>query len=197
MDYEVFLLGRIKEEWERTGDNQTAVARGLQRTGAVITAAAAIMVAVFAAFTFARLTEVKKLGFSLAAAVLIDATLIRIILVPAAMQLSAAGTGGSRLAGPAVAPDRSGRVSWRSAAGWRSVSNWLSAVCPEAKGAGCCHPMWGRSPCGSRRRVIPVEDGNGDEGNEVLGDVLTLSYTAAPYAGTRPAEDQRGNLLSL
>ncbi|MCD6058826.1 MAG: hypothetical protein K0Q89_2356 [Thermomicrobiales bacterium] len=87
MDYEVFLLGRIKEEWEKTGDNQAAVERGLQRTGAVITAAAAIMVSVFAAFTFARLTEVKTLGFSLAAAVLIDATLIRIILVPAAMQL--------------------------------------------------------------------------------------------------------------
>ena len=87
MDYEVFLLGRIKEEWDRTGDNAAAVARGLQRTGAVITTAAAIMVTVFAAFTFARLTEVKELGFSLAAAVLIDATLIRIILVPAAMQL--------------------------------------------------------------------------------------------------------------
>jgi RND superfamily putative drug exporter len=87
MDYEVFLLGRIKEEWEKTADNQMAVERGLQRTGAVITAAAVIMVSIFAAFTFARLTEVKTLGFSLAAAVLIDATLIRIILVPAAMQL--------------------------------------------------------------------------------------------------------------
>jgi putative drug exporter of the RND superfamily len=87
MDYEVFLLGRVREEWVKTGDNRMAVERGLQRTGAVITAAAAIMVSIFAAFTFARLTEVKTLGFSLAAAVLIDATLIRIILVPAAMQL--------------------------------------------------------------------------------------------------------------
>jgi RND superfamily putative drug exporter len=87
MDYEVFLLGRIKEEWERTGDNRLAVEHGLERTGAVITSAAAIMVTVFFAFTFARLTEVKELGFSLAVAVLIDATLIRIILVPAAMQL--------------------------------------------------------------------------------------------------------------
>ncbi|MBW3632301.1 MAG: MMPL family transporter [Chloroflexi bacterium] len=87
MDYEVFLLGRIKEEWELSGDNKVAVARGLQRTAGVITAAAAIMVAVFAAFTFARLMEVKQLGFSLAAAVLVDATLIRIIFVPAAMQL--------------------------------------------------------------------------------------------------------------
>ncbi len=87
MDYEVFLLGRIKEEWERTGDNRIAVGRGLERTAGVITSAAAIMVVVFAAFTFARLREVKELGFSLAAAVLIDATLVRLILVPAAMQL--------------------------------------------------------------------------------------------------------------
>ncbi len=87
MDYEVFLLSRIKEEWERTGDNRTAVGRGLQQTAGVITSAAAIMVAVFAAFVLARLTEVKALGFSLAAAVLIDATIVRIVLVPAAMQL--------------------------------------------------------------------------------------------------------------
>ncbi|MDQ3693128.1 MAG: MMPL family transporter [Chloroflexota bacterium] len=87
MDYEVFLLGRIKEEWERTGDNQSAVRLGLQRSAGVISAAAAIMVVIFSAFTFAKLMEVKQLGFSLAAAVLIDATLIRMILVPAAMQL--------------------------------------------------------------------------------------------------------------
>jgi RND superfamily putative drug exporter len=87
MDYEVFLLGRIKEEWDRTHNNEEAVVSGVQRTASVITAAAAIMVAVFTAFTFAQLMEVKELGFSLAAAVFIDATLIRIILVPAAMQL--------------------------------------------------------------------------------------------------------------
>ena len=87
MDYEVFLLSRIKEEWERSGDNRGAVAAGLQRSAGVITSAAAIMVAVFAAFVLARLTEVKALGFSLAAAVLIDATVVRIVLVPAAMQL--------------------------------------------------------------------------------------------------------------
>ena len=87
MDYEIFLLRRIKEEWEHSGDNSAAVSLGLQRTAGVITAAAAIMVAVFITFTFARLMEIKQLGFSLAAAVLIDATLIRIILVPAAMQL--------------------------------------------------------------------------------------------------------------
>ncbi len=87
MDYEVFLLGRIKEEWERTGVNEVAVAQGLQQSARVITSAAAIMVAVFAAFTFTQLPEVQQLGFSLAAAVLIDATLVRIVLVPATMQL--------------------------------------------------------------------------------------------------------------
>ena len=87
MDYEIFLLRRIKEEWEHCGDNSAAVSLGLQRTAGVITAAAAIMVAVFTTFTFARLMEIKQLGFSLAAAVFIDATLIRIVLVPAAMQL--------------------------------------------------------------------------------------------------------------
>ncbi|MDQ2654532.1 MAG: MMPL family transporter [Chloroflexota bacterium] len=87
MDYEVFLLGRIKEEWDKSGNNQEAVVKGVQRTASVITAAAAIMVAVFTAFTLAQLMEVKELGFSLAAAVFIDATLIRIVLVPAAMQL--------------------------------------------------------------------------------------------------------------
>jgi RND superfamily putative drug exporter len=87
MDYEVFLLGRIKEEWERSGDNRLAVGRGLERTAGVISSAAAIMVVVFAAFTFARLREVKELGFSLAAAVFLDATLVRLILAPAAMQM--------------------------------------------------------------------------------------------------------------
>lgn len=87
MDYEVFLLGRMKEEMDRTGVNKVAIANGLQHTAGVITSAAAIMVAVFAAFTFARLTEVQQLGFSLAVAVLLDATLVRLVLVPAAMQL--------------------------------------------------------------------------------------------------------------
>ena len=87
MDYEVFLLGRIKEEWDKTHNNEEAVVTGVEHTASVITAAAAIMVAVFSAFTLAQLMEVKELGFSLAAAVFIDATLIRILLVPAAMKL--------------------------------------------------------------------------------------------------------------
>lgn len=87
MDYEVFLIGRMKEEWEKTGDNETAVARGLQYSAKAITSAAAIMVTIFGTFTLAMMLEMKQLGFSLAVAVLIDATLIRVLLVPAAMRI--------------------------------------------------------------------------------------------------------------
>ena len=87
MDYEVFLLSRIKEEWEKTGDTNEAVAYGLEHTARTITSAAAIMVAVFTAFAFTSMVEVQQIGFALAAAILVDATLIRILLVPATMRL--------------------------------------------------------------------------------------------------------------
>ncbi|MEV6100284.1 MMPL family transporter [Nocardia sp. NPDC051981] len=75
MDYEVFLIRRMKEAWERTHDNATAVAEGLQRTARPITAAAAIMVAVFASFLSADVMELKEIGFALAVAVAIDAVI--------------------------------------------------------------------------------------------------------------------------
>ena len=87
MDYEVFLLARIREEYLRTGDNTEAVGWGLEHTARIITSAAAIMVTVFGAFAFARLLPIKELGFGLAAAVLLDATIIRIVMVPATMRL--------------------------------------------------------------------------------------------------------------
>jgi len=87
MDYEVFLLTRIREEWLKTGNNTTAVARGLAHTAKVITHAAAIMIVVFASFLIAHILEIKELGFGLSMAVLIDATLIRLLLVPATMRL--------------------------------------------------------------------------------------------------------------
>jgi RND superfamily putative drug exporter len=87
MDYEVFLMSRMREEWDLTGDNERAVRSGVTRTGRVITAAAAIMVVVFASFIFARNTEIKQIGFMLAAAVLVDATVVRMLLVPAVMRL--------------------------------------------------------------------------------------------------------------
>jgi len=87
MDYEVFLLTRVREEYDKTGDNRRAVADGLAATGRVISAAAAIMVCVFAAFVLGEDRSLKMFGFGLAAAVFIDATIVRLVLVPAAMEL--------------------------------------------------------------------------------------------------------------
>ncbi|MGH9025752.1 MAG: MMPL family transporter [Acidimicrobiia bacterium] len=87
MDYEVFLLSRIREDYERTGDNGLAVADGLSATARVITAAAAIMVVVFGSFVFGSDRALKLFGFGLAVAVFIDATIVRMVLVPATMEL--------------------------------------------------------------------------------------------------------------
>jgi RND superfamily putative drug exporter len=87
MDYEVFLLSRIKEEYDRTGDNGLAVADGLAKSARVITAAAAIMITVFLAFVPSDIVLLKMFGIGLAAAVLVDATLVRMVLVPATMEL--------------------------------------------------------------------------------------------------------------
>jgi RND superfamily putative drug exporter len=110
MDYEVFLLSRIREEYLRTGDNELAVARGLENTGRTITSAALVMVTVFAAFAAGRLVPFKEMGLGLAAAVLIDATLVRTILVPAVMRLA-------------------GKYNW-----WmpRTLDRWLPAIALEA-----------------------------------------------------------------
>jgi putative drug exporter of the RND superfamily len=88
MDYEVFLLSRIKEEFDRTGDNEQSVALGLQRTGWIITSAAAIVIVVLAALATSGLAVLKLLGVGLALAVLVDATLVRGLLVPAFMRLA-------------------------------------------------------------------------------------------------------------
>jgi RND superfamily putative drug exporter len=87
MDYEVFLLSRVREEYLRTGDNATAVADGLAATAKVITAAALIMTAVFGAFILDDQIFLKIIGIGMAAAVVIDATIIRLVLVPATMEL--------------------------------------------------------------------------------------------------------------
>src|SRR5262249_48790906 len=87
MDYEVFLLGRIKESYDRTGDNDLAVATGLQRTGGVVSLAALLMVAVFAGFAAGEMLAVKQLGVGLALAVALDATVIRMLLVPSTLKL--------------------------------------------------------------------------------------------------------------
>jgi len=87
MDYEVFLLSRIREEYDRSGDNASAVAKGLAATARVITAAALIMVFVFGSFALGPLIAIKELGVGLAIAVFLDATVVRMVLVPSTMEL--------------------------------------------------------------------------------------------------------------
>jgi RND superfamily putative drug exporter len=87
MDYEVFLLSRVREEWHRTGDSRRSVADGLAATAKVISAAAAIMVVVFGSFILEPERGVKMMGTGLAVAILLDATIVRLLLVPATMEL--------------------------------------------------------------------------------------------------------------
>jgi RND superfamily putative drug exporter len=105
MDYEVFLLSRVREEYLRTGNTSTAVANGLAKTARVITAAAAIMVVVFLAFMFSSEVFLKLMGVGMATAILVDATIVRMVLVPAVMQML-------------------GRANW-----W--VPHWLDRVLPR------------------------------------------------------------------
>jgi RND superfamily putative drug exporter len=87
MDYEVFLLSRIRERYDATGDTRLAVAQGLAKSAATISSAALIMVAVFAVFAGTGVPSVKEIGLGLAVAIALDATLVRLVLVPATMQL--------------------------------------------------------------------------------------------------------------
>jgi len=109
MDYEVFLISRIREEYLRHGDNARAVRDGLAKTARVITAAAAIMVAVFLAFVLSGEIFLRLMGIGMATAILVDATLVRMVLVPALMQLF-------------------GRANW-----W--IPSWLDRTLP---GSGSC-----------------------------------------------------------
>jgi putative drug exporter of the RND superfamily len=108
MDYEVFLLSRIREEYLRTGDASNSVASGLAKTARVITAAAAIMVVVFLAFLFSTEVFLKLMGLGMATAILVDATVVRMVLVPAVMQLM-------------------GRANW-----W--IPGWLDRLLPRMDG---------------------------------------------------------------
>jgi len=87
MDYHVFLLTRVREHYDHTGDNTESVAYGLRTTAAIITGAALIMVAVFGGFASGALVPFQQMGFGLAIAVLLDATIVRSVLVPASMKL--------------------------------------------------------------------------------------------------------------
>ena len=87
MDYEVFLVGRMQEQWLKTHDNDDAVVTGVAQTARTITAAALIMAAVFGCFITAKVLDLKEFGFALAVAVILDATIVRLLLVPAIMKV--------------------------------------------------------------------------------------------------------------
>jgi RND superfamily putative drug exporter len=87
MDYEVFLLSRMREEWDNGHDNEQSVAYGLEHTGRIITAAAIIMIAAFSGFTAGSFVGLQEFGVGLSAAILLDATIVRALLVPAMMKL--------------------------------------------------------------------------------------------------------------
>jgi RND superfamily putative drug exporter len=87
MDYEVFLLSRVREEWDRTGDNEQAVVAGVQKTGKIITSAALLLGVVIGAFSTSGIQFMKELGVGMLVALLIDATVVRALLVPATMRL--------------------------------------------------------------------------------------------------------------
>jgi RND superfamily putative drug exporter len=87
MDYEVFLLSRIREQYDLTGDNTEAVAIGLQRTGRIITSAALLLVVVILSFATSQVLVVKIIGIGLAIAIIVDATIVRALLMPATMRL--------------------------------------------------------------------------------------------------------------
>jgi hypothetical protein len=106
-DYEVFLLSRIKEYYVRTGDNEESVARGLQHTGGVITAAGLILIGVFGSFATAGIISLKEIGLGLAIGVLIDTVIVRSIMVPATMRLA-------------------GDINW-------TMPTWLKRIVPELR----------------------------------------------------------------
>jgi putative drug exporter of the RND superfamily len=87
MDYEVFLVSRMREEWDRTKDNERAVSLGLAKTGRIVTAAGMIMFAAFMGFVAGSIVGLQQFGFGLAIAILLDVTIVRALLVPSAMKL--------------------------------------------------------------------------------------------------------------
>jgi RND superfamily putative drug exporter len=126
MDYEVFLVSRIREEWARTGDNRLAVTRGQAATGKVITAAATIMILVFASFALGPSIIIKQFGLGLAGAIIIDAFIIRTALVPALMHLT-------------------GNANW-----W--LPRWLDRLIPHLNVEGA-HPAPALVPAPARPRT--------------------------------------------
>ena len=176
MDYEVFLLSRVREEYLVSGDNATAVADGLAATARVITAAAAIMIAVFMSFVLGDLRVLKLLGLGLATAIFIDASIVRMVLVPATMELL-------------------GKANW-----W--IPKWLDRILPRISttlqivGETLCETV----DVEAGQRVLDVAAGNGNAlarrgPARVRGDRLRLRVLAAGRHA-RPGRGEREGCAS-
>jgi RND superfamily putative drug exporter len=131
MDYEVFLLSRIKEEYDRTGDNTAAVARGLERTGRIVTAAAGLLAIIFIALLASGFTHIKTLALGTALAVVLDATVVRGLLVPAFMRLA----GRANWWAPAPLRRLHARFGLRHEAAWPAVAPMPAAAPPRTTAA--------------------------------------------------------------
>jgi RND superfamily putative drug exporter len=163
MDYEVFMLSRMREEWDKRHDNEHAVAYGLEHTGRIITAAAIIMVAAFTGFTAGHFVSLQEFGLGLSAAILLDATVVRALLVPATMTLVGQWEGdGGRLgyysAGPPEPDPRQPRHPRRRAGHRRRGKPAGQSARPAAR----------RPGSGPGR---PCPDGHGHHGAQVAGVV--------------------------
>ena len=134
MDYEVFLLSSIREHYDATGDNGRSVAAGLASTGRVITAAATVMVVVFGTFLMSDARSLKEIGFGLALAIAVDATIVRIVLVPATMELL-------------------GRANW-----W--LPGWLDTLLPRVQAA---RPATVPAPTPGEAACLAVDPAGHDE----------------------------------
>ncbi|MGW2044367.1 MMPL family transporter [Streptomyces sp. NPDC001858] len=159
MDYGVFLLSRIKEEYDRTGDHDRAVRLGLQRTGGLITAAAVILAVVMVAIGTSRVTNTKMLGLGIALAVLMDAMVVRSLLVPAVMRLT-------------------GKATWWAPGPLRRFHErfGLSEGGEEQafRGAGLCRPA--APPRGATSHDVPADE-NGEGSADASGDLRAVRST--------------------
>ncbi|MET8828448.1 MMPL family transporter [Streptomyces sp. NPDC004610] len=162
MDYEVFLLARIREEYLRTGDNNTAIVEGVSRTARIITSAALIMVAVFLSFAVAEDPSTKMFGLGLATAIFIDATVVRMVLVPATMTLL-------------------GRTNW-----W--LPKWLDRILPHGPvitdGTGGTDDTEDTNGTGGTGGADGTDDTNGTDGT----DAESTGKTPRPRLADRRAK---------
>jgi RND superfamily putative drug exporter len=137
MDYEVFLLSRIKEQYDRTGDTTASVATGVQKTAAIITSAALLLVVVVAGFAMGEIVVMKQVGIGLALAVLVDATLVRMLLVPSTMRLM-------------------GRYNWWAPAPLRRLYNRLGLAETEPEPVGHTERISPRPTPSATPALVPV-----------------------------------------